>query len=105
MQRPNAFLQDHSRLRSWSDCEPSQTVSGASRPASTAGGLAADRSTPPDSESRQMVLDCGLANLEGLAASLNLRQARDSDQMASPGLKDVLALEVQSEPGRTSQAG
>jgi hypothetical protein len=32
-------------------------------------------------------------------------QTRDSDQMASPGLQDVLALEVQIEAGRTSQAG
>jgi hypothetical protein len=38
--------------------------------------------------------------------AVNLRQARNGDQMASPGLQDVLAaLEVQIEPGRTSQAG
>jgi len=60
---------------------------------------------PPDSESRPVVLGCGLTNLERLAASLNLRQARDSDQVASPRLQNVLALEVQIEPGRTSQAG
>ena len=60
---------------------------------------------PPDSESGQEVLDFRLTNLEGLAASLDHRQARDSDQMASPGLQDVLALEVPIEPSRTSQAG
>jgi hypothetical protein len=103
--RKMSFCEDDHRFRSWSDCEPSRTLSRASRPASSAGGLATDRSTPPDSESRPEILDCGLTNLEGLAASLDHRQARDSDQMASTGLQDVLALEVQIEPGRTSQAG
>jgi hypothetical protein len=37
--------------------------------------------------------------------ALIFRQARDGNQMASPRLQDVLALEVQIEPGRTSQAG
>ena len=60
---------------------------------------------PPDSGLRQEVLDCGFANLEGLAPSLSYRQTRDSNQMASPVLQEVLALEVQIEPGRTSQAG
>ena len=71
----------------------------------TAGGVAADRSTPQGSESRPQVLDCGLTNLEGLAASLSHRPTRDSNQMASPGLQEVLALEVQIQTGRTSQAG
>jgi hypothetical protein len=44
-------------------------------------------------------------NLEGPAASFNLRQARNGNQMASLGLQNVLALEVQVQTPRTSQAG
>jgi hypothetical protein len=42
----------------------------------------------------QTVLGRDIPSLEGLAQGLDNRQARDRDQMASPGLQNVLALEV-----------